>query len=488
MAALNLMTELNANAAAAATATANANANANANATAHSKDASEGVNQQAVARAAARATAHPDRAHIYLRERFAAAHDEALARDQLAALGVRLPLDGLTLTVKACFDVAGWVTDAASAVFAGRPAARADAPAVAQLRHHGATLVGHSNMTEFAFGALGVNSTTGTPRTPLDPERQRIAGGSTSGGAVAVAEGLADLALGSDTSGSVRIPAAFCGIVGFKPSSGRISTQGLVPLSSSFDVPGLIARDVTTLLRASGVFGLTAHDTAHDTSAPRAVPDLSGLRLALPLGFAREQCDAEVLAAFDQALHTLHRHGAQIVPTAFTDLHAPARIALESGIIVAEAYALHQPWIHDNLARYDARVGPRILQGEHISAPRYLQGKARLQALAQRYDEEIAPFDALLTPTVPLLPPRLAELDASEAYLRLNARSFSLTELANRIDAPSLSLPLHLEQNPTPCGLLLTGRRQHDASLLALALRLEQALAWSAGGPERQPA
>ncbi|WP_174769813.1 amidase [Paraburkholderia bonniea] len=448
------------------------------------------INQQAVARVIAQAATRDDLQQIYLRERFAAADVEAAARDQLAASGVRLPLDGVTLTVKACFDVAGWVTDAASAVLADQPAALSDAPAVAQLRRSGAILVGHSNMTEFAFGALGLNSTTGTPRTPLDPEQRRIAGGSTSGGAAAVARGLADLALGSDTSGSVRIPAAFCGVVGFKPTRGRISTAGLIPLSTSFDVPGLVTRDVTTLQRAASVLGLGSADSNNGTrnlaaegyetySEPPRAPDLSGLRFAVPRDFAREHVEEEVLEAFDHAIATLKRYGAQIIDNTFSDLRAPSRIALESGIIVADAYTTHRHWIHTKLALYDPRVGPRILQGEHISAHRYLAGQAQLVELAQRFDSEITAFDALLTPTVPLLPPRIEELATPDAYLQLNARSFSLTELANRIDAPSLSLPLRLNHQPVASGLLLTGRRHFDTHLLEISRKTEHALAWT---------
>src|SRR4051794_37759446 len=162
------------------------------------------------------------------------------ALTEAAAVDPSLPLAGEVLAVKACFDVEGWTTHAGSAVLADAAVATADAPMVEQLRSAGAILLAQTNMTEFAYGALGLNSTYGTPTTPLCPGDDRVAGGSTSGGAVAVALGAADIALGSDTSGSIRIPAAFVGAAGFKPSQGRYPTGGMIPLSTSFDAPGII--------------------------------------------------------------------------------------------------------------------------------------------------------------------------------------------------------------------------------------------------------
>src|ERR1700744_359668 len=172
------------------------------------------ASQAAVERGEAAGAAFGQTGEVLLSTCFPAARVEAKAFDTLCHAGVSLPLAGLTLAVKACFDVRGWVTDAASHVLAHEPPATEDAPLVAALRKAGASLVGHANMTEFAFGALGINTTTGTPRTPLDIRRERVAGGSTSGGAVSVASGLAGFALGTDTSRSGRAPAAFCGLVG----------------------------------------------------------------------------------------------------------------------------------------------------------------------------------------------------------------------------------------------------------------------------------
>ena len=174
-------------------------------------------------------------------------HDATSSARRGRSCDTTLPLAGEVLTVKACFDVAGWTTHAGSAVLAGAPPAVADAPIVAALRSAGAILLAQSNMTEFAYGALGLNSTYGTPTTPLRPGEERVSGGSTSGGAVAVALGAADISLGSDTSGSIRIPAAFCGVAGFKPSQGRYPSDGMIPLAASFDAPGLVATTAANL-------------------------------------------------------------------------------------------------------------------------------------------------------------------------------------------------------------------------------------------------
>ncbi|OUL97124.1 hypothetical protein CA603_03380 [Paraburkholderia hospita] len=426
----------------------------------------------AVARSEAASNAYENIAQVFLRTRFDDAHAEAAALAALSASGVRLPLAGLALAVKACFDVAGWVTDAASNVLSDQPPAQQDAPLVASLRAAGATVVAHTNMTEFAFGALGVNSFRGTPRTPLDPQGERVAGGSTSGGAVAVAAGLADIALGSDTSGSVRIPAAFCGLAGYKPSKGILSAQGCIPLSTTFDVPGFIARDVDTLLRVVDAVGPFARKLR---PVRQQDPSLEGLRFAIPKGFAVGHCDRVVRGAFARALELLTAQGASIVETEFTDLRAPSRIALESGIIVADAYTWHADWLRTRADRYDPLVGPRISKGEGVAAHRYLSGLAALEDRRRVFADEVSGYDALLTPTVPVVPPKLDDLRDSAEYLRVNALVFSLTELANRIDLPSVSLPLERQQS-LPVGLLLTGRPADDPHLLLLARRLEAAL------------
>ena len=435
-----------------------------------------GASQAAVERAEALGSTFDQIGEVLLRTRFTSARVEARAFDVLRNAGVTLPLAGLTLAVKACFDVRGWVTDAASVVLRDELPAVKDAPLVAALRNAGASLVGHANMTEFAFGALGINTTTGTPRTPLDVRRERVAGGSTSGGAVSVACGLADIALGTDTSGSVRIPAAFCGVVGFKPSRGVLSDEGCIPLSATFDVPGFITRDVTTVLRIVDALALYRQRVSPEFHGDHRTLLLRDVRFAVPQNFALGRADETVARAFERTVERLKRCGATVIERDFADLTFPSRVAAESGIIVADAYAVHEKWIHERLAQYDPLVGPRILAGQNVLAHRYINGKRALKQFARAFDEEIAEYDALLTPTVPIVPPRVNDLQTKDEYLRVNALSFSLTELANRVDVPSIALPFG-PADEGPHGLMLTGRRSDDVRLLSIGRRVEQALA-----------
>jgi aspartyl-tRNA(Asn)/glutamyl-tRNA(Gln) amidotransferase subunit A len=394
-----------------------------------------------------------------LHERIDEAQTQANAWDQLALSAVVPALIGLTVAVKACFDVRGWVTTAGSRVLQDKPPANVDAPLVAALNRCGAVVTVQTNMTEFAFGALGLNPHFGTPLTPLDPLRQRIAGGSTSGGAVVVALGLTDLALGSDTSGSIRIPAAFCGVTGFKPSRGRYNDDGMIYLSPSFDVPGFIARDVETLLRVDGAL------KPEEPSVSGKI-NLRGRRFLVPGRFALEHLDSSVSLAFSKALAALQYHGAELVEEEWPELARFGEVAVEGGIIVAEAFAWHRPYLEARAHLYDPRVGPRIALGAHVKASRYFDAQRSLARYASDFHTRLAPYDALLMPTVATLPSRVAELADDSVYLKTNRSTFRMTEVANRIDAPSLSLPVDPTQ---PIGICLTGHRGRDRELLHLS-------------------
>lgn len=401
---------------------------------------------------------------ILLIDRSAAALAELDAWAALEDSGAVLPpLAGTVLTVKACFDMAGRVTSSASASTAGDAPAAEDAPVLAALRAAGAVVLGQTNMTEFAYGALGVNSRFGTPRTPLDPAGERVAGGSTSGGAVAAAAGLADLSLGSDTSGSARIPAAFCGCFGFKPGMGRYPREGMAFLSRSFDVPGLLAADLATIARADRVLS--------GESLP-AAPDPRALRYAVPAHLAELEMEAPVRAAFEAALAALAARGVQVETAPLLALAEGSAITAAGGLIGAEAHAIHAGRIAARLDDYDPLVGSRILKGGEVPAHRYAAAHWALAECRRRFDAQLAGFDGFLTPTTPILAPRLAEIADMERYLAANLRVFSLTEYANRIELPSISLPLA----PLPTGLLLTGARGSDARVLAQAALLADIL------------
>ena len=386
-----------------------------------------------------------------------------------------LPLAGLTLAVKACFDVTGWVTHAGSRVLARDEPADADAPLVSLLRSAGAVLIAQTNMTEFAYGALGLNDTYGTPATPLYPDGERVAGGSTSGGAVAVALGIADIAVGSDTSGSVRIPAAFCGVAGFKPSRGRYPDAGMVYLSPTFDVPGIITRSAEMCQRVDAA--LVKRGVTDETRPAEFEPSsMHGVRLVVPDGIT-DDVEPIIAAAFGDWLARLRDSGAEIIPMAMPCLAESGVVAREAGIISAEAYMLHRDRLQSHGHLYDPRVGPRIAAGADVRAHHYAGGLARLRELVQRYAADLASVDAdaVLTPTVGILPPRIADLQDNDAYLAANAQAFRLTEFANRLDLPSISLPGSPAQ-PRPIGLLVTGRRGGDADLLDLAVRVERCI------------
>ncbi|KVX51969.1 amidase family protein [Burkholderia cepacia] len=421
-----------------------------------------------------RADAHPgDIATAWLARRDAAAVAEADARDtsrRTDAVGALLA--GTVLTVKACFDCEGWVTHAGSRVLADEPPAKTDAAPVSALRRAGAVLVAQTAMTEFAYGALGVNRAYGTPTTPLDARRERVAGGSSSGAAVSVALGASDLSLGSDTSGSARIPAAFCGVTGFKPSHGRYPSDGMRFLSTSFDVPGLLAATVD-LCRQADV-------ALHGREARRRRPaGIRNLNFIVPEPFITDDIDPEVGRTFDAWLSRLSAQGARIRYKRLDCVAEAGAVARAGGIIAAEAFMLHRARLETAADRYDPLVGPRIALGEQVRAHDYAAALLRLAALADTYHAELGDADAVLTPTVPMLPPRVADLADEAAYLAQNARAFRLTEFANRLDLPSISVPGDL-RNRQPVGLLMTGRRGEDARLLDVAAIVERALTDSA--------
>ena len=339
-----------------------------------------------------------------------------------------------------------------------------------RLRSAGAIVLAQTNMTEFAYGALGLNSTYGTPTTPLCPGEDRVSGGSTSGGAVAVALGVADLSLGSDTSGSIRIPAAFCGVAGFKPSQGRYSPDGLIPLATSFDAPGLIAASVDRLRRTD----MALIDRDPRRASPRSLADV---RLVVPRdAIDAGHTDPAVLDRFDEWLRTLAAAGVTIVDEELPMLTEASMAAREGSVIAVEAYDWHRDLIASEFDRYDPRVGPRIRHGATVLAADYVAALRTIGDCRRRYDAAVRDVDAIVTPTVPIIPPRVADVLTMETYLAMNTEVLRLTEFANRLDLPSVSLP-GSPRDREPIGLMLTGRRDGDAAMLDLAVLIENCLA-----------
>lgn len=391
----------------------------------------------------------------------------AAAADALRAAGVAGgPLAGIPISIKDLFDVAGETTTAGSIVLADAPPATDDSPVVARLRAAGAVIVGKTNMTEFAYSGVGINPHYGTPGNPHDVAR--IPGGSSAGAGVAVPYGFSAASIGSDTGGSVRIPAAFNGVTGFKPSQVRVPRDGVVPLSRSQDCLGPLAPTVDCCALVDAVMA---------GEVPQALADLplAGLRLAVPTRIVIEGLDDQVAAAFARALKTLSTAGARV-----TDLDLPVLEMLPDfgrlgGLVGPEAYAWHRDLLARDGARYDHRVLARITpMGQHRTAD-YLAALDLRQAMMASSDRTTAAFDALLCPTVAIVPPRLDEVAADEDFHRLNALILRNTSVFNILDRPAASLPCHAPGR-LPVGLMVVGERLADRRTLTVARAIEGAL------------
>ena len=394
---------------------------------------------------------------------------EAEFSDQLRKNGVvRSPLDGLPVSVKDLFDVAGDVTRAGSRIFAGNLPARTDAPVVARLRAAGAVIVGRTNMVEFAFGGVGLNPHYGTPKNPWDRNTGRVPGGSTSGGAVAQADGMCVMALGSDTRGSIRGPAALCGIVGFKPTARRVPREGAFPLSTTLDSVGPLANSVG----CAAVF-----DAILAGEPPAAFPEfpVKGLRLMLPKSSALEDLDAPVAKAFDDGLKKLSKNGAVLTEIAVPAFDRQGEYFKGGGYAAAESYHVHRPYL-DRLAQYDPRVAKRVQLGKDFSGADYVALGELRAAFMREVEALAAPFDAFVMPTVPCIAPSIAEADRSdEDYFRWNARILRNNGLVNFLDGCAASLPCQ-EPGAAPVGLMVCGTAGADRRILAVCAAIERAL------------
>ncbi|GBH26204.1 amidase [Burkholderia vietnamiensis] len=401
------------------------------------------------------------------------ARTAADAHDRLRAAGIVLsPLAGIPVSVKDLFDVAGQVTRAGSRVLDGAPPAQADAVAVARLRRAGAVLVGRTNMSEFAFSGLGLTPHFGTPRSPYRrdvPGDARIAGGSSSGAAASVADGMAAVALGTDTGGSIRIPAALCGLTGFKPTASRIPTGGAVPLSTTLDSFGPIGLTVACCALVDRVLaGLEPH-------VPAARP-LEGVRLGVLTNYVTDGVDADVAAALDASLK--HREAAGAI---VSDVRFPALDTLPDvnrvGFSPIEAYPWHRPLLARHRDRYDPRVLARILKGQPASAADYLDLLAARAAMLDEAARTVwSRFDALVAPTVPIVPPRIADLEAHDAaFAPTNALGLRNPAAFNFLDACALSLPCQ-PRGAAPVGRMLAAAPHRDDALLAIGQAVEAVL------------
>jgi aspartyl-tRNA(Asn)/glutamyl-tRNA(Gln) amidotransferase subunit A len=409
-------------------------------------------------------------ARAFMKVYAASARADADHADRLRKAGVvRSAVDGLPVSVKDLFDVAGDVTRAGSKVLAGAAAAAADAPAVAALRAAGAVIIGRSNMVEFAFGAVGLNPHYGTPKNPWDRKTGRVPGGSSSGAAVSVADGMCVMGLGSDTRGSIRQPAALCGVAGFKPTARRVSRRGAFPLSYTLDSIGPLANTVACC---------AAYDAVLAGEPDPVLPALpaKGLRLLLPRSSALEDLDAPVAKAFEASLSALSRAGAAIIEQKVPAFDRQAEYFRNGGFAAAESFAIHRRWSARS-AEYDPRVAKRVVLGKDIAGWEYVELGLMREAYIKEIGALMAPFDAFLIPTAPCVAPTIAEADASdEAYFRWNARILRNTGLANFLDGCAATLPCHARGEP-PVGLMVCGVAMSDRRVLAVAKSVEGVLA-----------
>lgn len=379
--------------------------------------------------------------------------------DAMRAAGVQLsPLAGLPVSIKDLLDVAGETTLAGSTVLRGAPAATVDAVVVARLRAAGAAIIGKSNMTEFAYSGVGLNPHYGTPANPADALQARIPGGSSSGSAVSVAAGLCVAGVGSDTGGSIRIPAALCGLVGFKPTTRRVPTSGALPLSTTLDTLCAMTRSVDDCILLDQILS--------DQTLKIAALPVAGLRLAVPQTNVLDALEPHVAASFTNALSRLSAAGARITELRLTLLNEAAQINRFSA---AEAYAWHRIFLTEHPEQYDPRVAQRILPGAAISAADYLDYHARRRNWISRMEVALAPFDALIMPTVPIVAPLIAELESSDAaYFKANGLLLRNPSTINLLDGCAISLPCHAA-GTLPVGLMLAAPALHDTHLLAVA-------------------
>lgn len=414
------------------------------------------------------AAASPRAQHVFTRLMAETARAEADAADARLRAGLSLgPLDGKIVSIKDLFDVGGEVTTAGSIILKDRPPAVADAPVIAALRRAGAILIGRTNMSEFAFSGIGLNPHWGTPGNAADPDR--VPGGSTSGGAVSVGLDIAELTLGSDTGGSTRIPAAFNGIVGFKPTSQRISRAGAFPLSYTLDSIGPLGRTVAPC---------AAMDAILAGMEPVSLPavSLKGLRLGVPRGLLFEETETPVSAAFEIALARLARAGAQVTEVSIDDLILRMRGLLAKAPIVAcETAEIHAEWLETRAADFDSRVLARIRPGIAIPASAYIAALRGREMLKSEFADRVAGFDGLVLPTCPLVAPLRAPLEADvDLFARNNVLALRNTSIGNFFDCPALSLPLPV--SGPPIGLMLMGCPMADRQVFAIGAALEALL------------
>ena len=376
-------------------------------------------------------------------------------------------LAGIPISIKDLFDEANVVTLGGSTVLAGTPPATRDSTVVARLRKAGAVIVGRTNLTEFAYSGLGINPHYGTPKNTFDRASGRIPGGSSSGAAISITDGMAAGAIGTDTGGSIRIPAALNGLVGFKPTARRVPLDGVLPLSFTLDSAGPIAATVADCALLDQVL----------SADPEGVPAparLSSLHFAVPKTVFQDDLSAAVAAAFSAALGHLSAAGAKITELPMAEFSQAAAANPRGALSSAEAWSSHRRWLKDGADKYDPRVLSRIRPGEAMSAADYIEILQLRRRFVGTVTAAASGYDAMLMPTTPETAPTIAETTRDDTnYYRLNSRMLRNPSMVNLFDGCALSVPCH-DPGSAPVGLMIAGTQDTDRRILAIGLAVEE--------------
>lgn len=399
--------------------------------------------------------------------------NEALAAadgiDKLRAAGAAPSrYAGIPVSIKDLFDIRGQVTKGGSKVLDDAAQAASDAPAVARLRRAGFVVIGRTNMTEFAFSGVGLNPHYGTPKSVWDRKTGRIPGGSSSGAAVSVADGMAHMGLGTDTGGSCRIPAAFNGIVGYKPTASRVPIAGALPLSSTLDSIGPLARTVRCCAAVDAVL-------AGEPEREIVPASLKGLRVAAVQTFVLGAIEEKVAADLDRALAALSSAGAVVEKIDVPEFDDIPRINAKAGFAAPEALAWHAELIEKRASGYDPRVLVRIKRGTEQTAVDYVNLVQARQRLIANVERRLAGFDVIALPTVPMVAPPISALDKDDDFGRINLLALRNPTVINMIDGCAISLPMH-EAGTAPTGLMLAAMHGRDHALFSVAAAVEALL------------
>jgi len=389
------------------------------------------------------------------------------AADARANAGISLgPLDGAILTVKDLFDVKGEPTRAGSRIEADAAPATSDAPIVRRLRAAGAVILAKTNMSEFAFSGVGMNPHYGTPGNPAD--RSRVPGGSSSGAAVAAADHICEVAIGTDTGGSCRIPAALCGIVGYKPSKQRVPTDGAFPLSFTLDSIGPLARSVADCARTDAVI-------AAEVDGPLQPAPVAGLRLGVPKGFLTTEWDNTVGTRFGAARKKLSDAGARVSDEPMPLIDEMQTVNAKGGFAPAEAFSIHRERLARRANEFDPNVRVRIERGGNVTAADYVDMMQARSRLVCAMDAQLSSFDAWMMPTTAIVAPTIAEMQDTHTFNVKNMLLLRNTMTWNFFDNCAISIPI--PGSGLPVGLMLVGRNGHDRRLLEIAAGIERLFA-----------